>query len=72
MRGAATGGGFGAVIGVVAPWLAKKGGDMVEGALQRRATSQAIKGAPSAADLKVQASQLFQAVDPASELTMAA
>jgi hypothetical protein len=63
LRGAATGGGIGAGMGLVAPWLAKKGGDLVEGIAQNRATSKAIQGAPSAADLKAQASQLFQAVD---------
>jgi hypothetical protein len=62
-RGALQGGGIGLGLGVVAPWLAKKGGDLVEGIAQNRATSQAIKGAPSAADLKAEASQLFQAVD---------
>lgn len=60
MRGAATGGGIGAGMGLVAPWLAKKGGDMVESAMQGRATSQAIKGAPTAEDLSSAASQLFE------------
>lgn len=63
LRGAATGGGIGAGMGVVAPWLAKKGGDMVEGALQRRATSQAIKSAPTAAEQRAASATMFQGVD---------
>jgi hypothetical protein len=59
-RGALVGGGIGAGMGLVAPWLAKKGGDAVEGFLQNRATSQAIKNAPAAEDLSAAASQLFK------------
>lgn len=59
--GAATGGG----VGVVAPWLAKKGGDIVEGIAQNRATSKAIRNAPAAADLKAESSAMFKAVDQA-------
>lgn len=59
--GAATGGGM----GVVAPWLAKKGGDIVEGIAQNRATSKAIRNAPEAADLRAESSAMFKAVDQA-------
>lgn len=64
-RGGLIGAGTGAALGVVAPWLAKKGGDALEGVLQNRATSAAIKAAPSAADLKASSRQMFQAVDQA-------
>lgn len=64
-RGGAIGAGTGALLGASVPFLAKKGGDVVEGLMQNRATSQAIKNAPSAADLKAQASAMFQAVDQA-------
>lgn len=53
----------GAAAGAVLPVLAKKGGDVVESVLQNRATSAAIKGAPSAADLKAASSAMFKSVD---------
>jgi hypothetical protein len=62
-RGALIGGGTGAAFGVALPWAAKKAGDAVERVAQSRATSQAIKNAPSAADLKAESGKLFQAVD---------
>lgn len=64
-RGGMIGAGIGAALGLVAPWLAKKGGDAIEGVLQNRATSAAIKAAPSAAELKASSQQMFQAVDKA-------
>jgi hypothetical protein len=65
LRGAATGGGIGAGMGLVAPWLAKKAGDAVEGVLQNRATAQAVKNAPAAADFRAESSAMFRAVDQA-------
>lgn len=62
-RGALTGGATGLAFGTALPWLAKKGGDIVEGVLQNRATSAAIKNAPSAADLKATSRGMFKAVD---------
>jgi hypothetical protein len=62
-KGALTGGATGAAFGAAIPWLAKKGGDVVEGVLQNRATAQAVRNAPAAADLKSQARSMFQAVD---------
>lgn len=64
-RGGLVGAATGAGVGVVAPWLAKKGGDAIEGVLQSRATSKAIKNAPAAADLKAESSAMFKAVDQA-------
>lgn len=62
-QGALTGGLTGAAFGAAVPWLAKKGGDAVERVVQSRATSRAVKNAPTSADLKAEASKLFQAVD---------
>lgn len=62
-QGALTGGLTGGAFGVTVPWLAKKGGDAVERVVQSRATSRAVKNAPTSADLKAEASKLFQAVD---------
>lgn len=59
-QGALAGGVTGGVFGAALPWLAKKGGDAVEGFMQNRATSQAIKNAPDAEDLSAAASQLFK------------
>jgi hypothetical protein len=64
-RGGLMGAATGAATGLVAPWLAKKGGDIVEGIAQNRATSQAIKGAPSAAEQAAESSAMFKAVDAA-------
>lgn len=57
--GAATGG----VIGAATPAVSKAIGDFLTKGAQRRATSAAIKGAPSASDLKAASSALFQKVD---------
>lgn len=62
-RGALTGGATGAAFGAAVPWVAKKGGDIIEGVLQNRATGAAIKNAPSSADLKDASRTLFQQVD---------
>ena len=59
-KGALTGGATGAAFGVALPWLAKKGGDVVERFAQNRATSQAIKNAPAADDLATLASSMFK------------
>lgn len=59
IKGAATGG----VMGSTVPVAAQKVGDVIEGALQSRATNAAIRNAPDAADLRAASSAMFKAVD---------
>ncbi len=63
LQGAAKGAAFGGVAGAVVPVLAKKAGDAIGNVLQDQATNAAIKGAPSAADLKDAARAMFKSVD---------
>lgn len=63
ISGAQTGAMFGGAIGAAAPAIGGAIAGKFAKGQQRALTSGAIKGAPSAADLKAQASQLFRAVD---------
>lgn len=61
--GGAAGAVTGGVLGKAVPWLAKKGGQVVEKAVQNRVTREAIKDAPSFAELKAASSSMFKSVD---------
>lgn len=63
LGGAQSGALFGGAIGAVAPAIGGALSKRFSGGQQRALTNKAIKGAPSSADLKAQASQMFKAVD---------
>lgn len=63
LQGAQTGAIAGGIVGAAAPLAFEAGGKLVNNFLQNRATSAAIKNAPSAADLKQASSSLFKSVD---------
>lgn len=63
LSGAALGAATGGVIGGAAPMVSGVIGNMLTKGAQRKATTAAIKGAPSAADLKAASSAMFQQVD---------
>ena len=63
VRGAEIGALTGAGTGAIVPAIAKKGGDIIEGFLQNRATSKAIASAPEATDLFAEGRKIFKSVD---------
>jgi len=63
LAGAGSGALTGGLVGAAMPTVSKVAGDTLSRLFQRRATNSAIRGAPSASDLKAASSAMFQQVD---------
>lgn len=62
-EGALIGGALGGAVGLAAPYVGNAIQSKIQGAAQTSITNAALKGAPSADDLKAAASSMFQQVD---------